>query len=247
VSGMKFSHTLKGAVLLLVFIFFPVSVQAQFENLLKSFRDALTTDAVSETEIARGLKEALRIGTGNAVDLGSALDGYYRNPDIRIPLPETWRQVEGAMRAFGLGDGVDAFVLSMNRAAERAAPAARDIFGEAIGRMTIDDARRILEGGDNEATLYFREKTETPLAEAFRPITRQALGEVGATRTYRALEGKVREIPFIPARLQFDLDQYVTEKALDGLFLMLAEEEKKIRENPQARVTELLKKVFGSK
>lgn len=244
---MKSCYAMKGAALLLILLFFSSPAQAQFENLLKSFRNSLTTDAVSAPEIARGLKEALRIGTGNAVDLGSAPDGYFRNPDIKIPLPETWRQVEGAMRSFGLGNGVDEFVLSMNRAAERAVPAARDIFFEAIGRMSFDDARRILEGRDNEATLYFREKTETPLAEAFRPITRQAMDEVGATRTYRALDEKIRTIPFIPAQLQFDLDRYVTEKSLDGLFFMLAREEKKIREDPQARVTELLKKVFGSK
>jgi len=216
-------------------------------DLLKSLKEVLPTGELSESEIAKGLKEALEIGTRNAVAQVSSLDGYYRNPEIRIPLPQQIKKTEELMRSFGLGDQLDAFVLSMNRAAETAAPEAREIFFDAIFQMGIDDARRILEGADNEATLYFQEHTEDRLTAAFMPIAHDAMAEVGVTRIWQNIETRMDAIPFLAESFQFDLDRYVTEKALDGLFLVLAEEEKKIREDPAARVTELLKKVFGSK
>jgi hypothetical protein len=146
----------------------------------------------------------------------------------------------------GYGPKVDEFELSMNRAAEKAAPKAKALFFDAIKQMTFSDARKILQGQDNEATLYFKDKTSNRLHEIFKPIVRRVMSEVGVTRTYQELDAKVRSIPFTD-RLSFDLDNYVTNKALDGLFLMVAEEERKIREDPTARVTDLLKEVFGSK
>lgn len=223
------------------------TAQAGFTDFLKDAQKAvgLGQSGLTNTEIIDGLKQALEIGTKNAVDIVSKADGYYKNPDIRIPLPSSVQKVERLLRAAGYGQKVDAFELSMNRAAERAAPEAKAIFWDAIKQMSFDDARKILDGPDNAATLYFREKTEDPLTEIFKPIVHSAMSEVGVTRTYQELDAKVRSIPFAGS-LSFDLDQYVTKGGLDGLFFMLAQEEKKIRQDPAARVTDLLQKVFGN-
>ncbi|MCK5205762.1 MAG: DUF4197 domain-containing protein, partial [Desulfobacterales bacterium] len=141
---------------------------------------------------------------------------------------------------------VDSFELSMNRAAERAAPEAKSIFWDAITRMTFDDAKKILNGRDNEATLYFEDKTSDRLQEFFKPIVKDTMGDVGVTQSFQDLNAKAESMPFGKS-LSFDLDQYVTDGALKGLFKMLAEEEKQIRTQPAARVTDLLKKVFARK
>jgi hypothetical protein len=200
---------------------------------------------LGENEIVAGLKEALRIGTANAVQLASRVDGYYKHPQIKIPVPENVRKAETLLRMAGLGDQVDAFERSMNRAAEKAAPAARDLFIDTIGRMTFADARKILKGRDNEATRFFKERTYEPLEQRFRPLVHQAMAEVGVTRYYQVLNANLRNMPLADS-LTIDLDQYVTRAALDGLFFMLAQEEARIRRDPAARVTELLKRVFGS-
>jgi hypothetical protein len=200
---------------------------------------------LSEDEIVNGLKQALEIGTGNAVQTVSQTNGYFNNPRIRIPLPENVRNVEKILRATGVGSQVDKFELSMNRAAERAAPEAKAIFWDAIRQMSIADARQILDGADDAATQYFQDKTASRLQKTFKPITRQAMSEVGVTRYYQSIDDKVKTIPYAD-QMRFDLDQYVTDKALSGLYFMLAEEEKKIRQDPAARVTELLKKVFAN-
>lgn len=201
---------------------------------------------LSDSKIIRGLKEALEIGTGNAVEMVSRLDGYYKNPDIKIPLPKAVQKVEKVMRAMGYGPEVDAFSHSMNRAAERAAPEAKALFWNAIKEITFEDARTILKGSDNEATLYFEGKTRGRLHELFMPIIHTAMEGVGVTRTYQELHASLSSIPFAD-RLNLDLDEYVTEKALDGLFYMVSEEERKIRKDPAARVTKLLRDVFGGK
>ncbi len=218
-----------------------------WDNLLKSLKETLSSSSLSESEIAKGLKQALEVGTRKAVAQVGSPDGYFKNPKIRIPLPPEVKKTEELMRSFGLGDQLDAFVLSMNRAAETAAPEARDIFIDAIFQMSIDDARRVLDGRENEATLYFQEHTRDRLTEAFLPAAHDAMASVGVTRTWQDLEGRIRKIPFLAQSFQFDLDQYVTGKALDGLFLVLAKEEREIREDPAARGTELLQKVFGGK
>ena len=237
------------AAVLMAGVVFPggvaISGDEPWKGLLEDLKEALPAAGLSEDEIAKGLKQALRIGTKNAVKQVSAIDGYFKNPDIRIPLPRQVRETEELLRTFGLGDQLDAFVLSMNRAAENAAPEARSIFIDAILQMGIDDARRILEGRDNEATLYFQERTEDRLTEVFLPRTHDAMAEVGVTRTWQDLEDRMKNVPLLSESIRFDLDRYVTKKALDGLFFVLAEEEKKIREDPAARVTELLQKVFG--
>ena len=230
-----------------IWIFSSALVSAGFQDILKGAQKMLgTSDSISESEIVDGLKQALEIGTGKAVDLVSKTGGYYNNPEIKIPLPASVQKAEKLLRGVGFGSKVDAFELSMNNAAERAAPEAKSIFWDAIKKMKIDDAKKILNGGDDEATLFFKDKTYERLQEIFEPIVKESMGEVGVTRTYQDLNAKVEKIPFADS-LSLDLDQYVTDGALNGLFQMLAEEEKKIRSDPAARVTDLLKKVFGNK
>jgi hypothetical protein len=203
-----------------------------------------TRQPIGELRIGAALKEALQVGTANAVKLTGRTDGYFRNEAIKILLPEQLRTLASGLRTIGLGPQVDQLVLGMNRAAERAAPQAKAIFWDAIGAMTIDDARSILNGGDTAATDYFRAKTSDPLTAAFRPIVEQAMGEVGVTRQYRELFARGQAIPFLKLEA-YDLDRYVVGKALDGLFHVVADEERTIRTNPSARVTELLREVFG--
>lgn len=219
-------------------------VHAEFGNFLKGIKKTVEGEELSESKITRGLKEALQIGTSNAVKTVSEVDGYYKNPKIRIPLPNAVQKVEKVLRAVGYGPQVDTFELSMNRAAEQAAPEAKSLFLDAIKQMTFSDARKILQGQDNEATLYFKDKTYNPLRDIFKPIVHTAMSEVGVTRTYQELEAKTRSMP-LTERWSLNLDDYVTDKALDGLFLMVAEEEQKIRQDPAARVTDLLKEVFS--
>jgi hypothetical protein len=222
----------------------PFHASAGLTDLLEGIGGFIRGKELSESTIIQGLKEALTIGTGNAVHQVSSLDGYFKNPQIHIPLPESIEKVEGVLRAVGLGSKLDAFELSMNRAAERAAPEAKTLFIDAVKAMTFSDAREILQGRDNEATLYFEDKTRSRLSELFKPIVHQAMSEVGVTRSYQELDAKLRTIPFTE-RVSFDLDAYVTGKGLDGLFYVVGEEERKIRQDPAARVTDLLKKVFG--
>ena len=199
---------------------------------------------LSDAKIGSGLKEALQIGAENAVNLTGRKDGYFMNQAIKILMPEKLRTVEKGLRAVGYGPQIDEFVLSMNRAAEQAAPFAKDNFLGAITEMTFDDARKILAGGDTAATQYFKAKTTGKLTTAFRPVVEKATNEVGVTRQYKELMGRASMMPFLKSET-LDIDQYVVDKGLDGLFFVLGQEEKKIRTNPTARVTDLLKEVFG--
>ena len=241
---MKRMYAVAMALLFILALFQAFPAEAGFGDFLKGVQKVLGGGELSDDKIIQGLKEALEIGTKNAVELVSKADGYYENPSIKIPLPDGVRKVEKVLRAVGFGSKVDAFELSMNRAAERAAPEAKSLFWETIKGMSFADARKILDGRENEATLYFKDKTHDRLFETFKPMVNTAMSEVGVTRTYQELDQKVRSIPFAD-NFSFDLDKYVTDKALDGLFFMLAEEERKIRQNPAARVTDLLKEVFG--
>ena len=223
---------------------------AQLDQLLKQLPQVPGTQgapgigSIGEVKIGQALKEALRVGTENAVKLTGKTDGYFKNEAIKILMPERLRTLETGLRAVGYGSQVDELVLGMNRAAERAAPQAKQIFWDAIGAMTIDDAGRILNGGDTAATEYFKGKTTEPLSTAFRPIVEQSMSQVGVSRQYKELLARARTIPFVKTEA-YDLDNYVVGKSLDGLFHVVAEEEKKIRTNPSARVTDLLREVFG--
>jgi hypothetical protein len=195
---------------------------AQFGEFLQGIKKAVGLGGgLTEGKIIEGLKEALQIGTRNAVETVSRVGGYYENPKIKIPLPGAVQKVEKLVRAAGYGTQLDAFEMSMNRAAERAAPEAKGIFWDAIKKMKV-------------------------VGEIFKPMVRNAMSGVGVTRSYQDLEEKVQSIPFVGS-WTFDLDEYVKNGALEGLFLMLGEEEKKIRQDPAARVTDLLKEVFATR
>lgn len=229
-----------GVVILLAA--FPAS--AQLDKIFKGLGIGQKESGLSDSKIISGLKEALQIGTDQAVHLTGKTDGYFLNQMIKILMPEKLKTFEKGLRAVGYGPQVDEFVLSMNRAAEKAAPTAKDIFWGAIKEMTFDDARKILSGNDTAATEYFKGKTTNKLTAAFKPVVSKSMNEVGVTRQYKELVGRYESIPFVKKE-SFDLDQYVVTKALDGLFYMVGEEEKKIRKNPAARTTDLLKEVFG--
>jgi hypothetical protein len=199
---------------------------------------------LSDGTIIDGLKQALEVATKNSVGQVSKYDGYFGNPDIKILFPEKIRKTADVLSKVGFEKEVDDFVLSMNRAAEDAAPEAKAIFFDAIKQMTFEDARGILNGGDTAATEYFKRKTHDRLYTAFEPRVSDSMNKVGVTKKYKDLTDRYSAIPFMDAE-DYDLDRYVTEKSLDGLFYVLGEEEKKIRTDPAARVTDLLKKVFG--
>lgn len=204
-----------------------------------------TASKLSNADIVAGLKEALEVGTTSTVDLTGKLDGYFGNAAIKILLPSQFQSVEQGLRLLGQGQKVDELVLGMNRAAEKAAPAAKDIFWSAIKEMTFEDARRILSGGDTAATDYFRAKTTETLTAAFRPVVDASMKEVGVVQQYNQLLSAYQSVPFASALPSFDIESYVVSKALDGLFTVLGEQERKIRTDPAAQVTSLLKKVFG--
>lgn len=214
----------------------------QFGEIAKDL--GLGQSRLSDSKLASGLKEALRVGTDKSVKLTGRTDGYFANEAIKILMPKNLRPLETGLRAMGYGPKVDDFVLSMNRAAEAAAPAARKIFVDAILAMSFDDARKIFSGGDTAATEYFKSKTTEQLTDAFRPVVEKTMDKNGVTRQYNALVGQYKSIPFARG-FDLDINKYVVGKALDGLFYTLAQQEKDIRKNPAARTTSLLKEVFG--
>jgi hypothetical protein len=196
-----------------------------------------------DAKIADGLKEALKVATEKTVSLTGKTDGYFANQAIKILMPDKLKSLESGLRAVGYGSQIDEFVLSMNRAAESAAPQAKQIFVDAIGKMSFDDARKILNGSNTAATDFFKSKTTPQLTTAFKPAVSKSMNEVGVTRQYKDLVGRFESIPFAKSQA-FDLDGYVVDKGLAGLFHVLGEQEQQIRTNPTARVTDLLKEVF---
>lgn len=200
----------------------------------------------STSEVAQGLKEALVVGISKGSDLVSQADGYLKNPEIKIPFPPDVQRVEERLRQIGLGSEVDKFVTALNRGAEMAAREAKPIFVEAIRSMTIEDAWAILRGEDDAATQYLKRTTSGLLKEKFKPVVQRSLNEVNATRYYGDIVSRYNQIPLVQ-KVNPDLDDYATDKAIEGLFLMIAREEKSIRENPAARTTELLRRVFGAR
>ena len=224
----------------LVFLASPAS--AQVDQLLKG----ITGSGVTDNKASAGLKEALEVATEKAVSLTGRPNGYFGDAAIKILMPAKLQTMQEGLRAVGYGPQIDEFVLSMNRAAEQAAPAAKQIFTHAITTMSFDDGKKILTGGNTAATDYFKAKTTDQLTAAFRPVIDKSMSEVGVTRQYQALVGKFDTIPFAKTQ-SFDLDNYVTGKALDGLFHVVGEQEKLIRTNPAARTTVLLQEVFDKK
>ena len=212
---------------------------------LKKLKKTLEGESLSTEEVAQGLKEALTNGVSKESDLVSKVDGYFKNPEIKIPFPPEVKQVETTLRQMGLGNEVDRFVLTLNRGAEDAAKEAKPIFIEAVRQMTIQDAWAILRGEKDAATQYLKKTTSAQLKEKFKPVIQQSLNKVNATKYYGDLVNTYNKIPLVQ-KVNPNLDEYATDEAIKGLFVMIAKEEKNIRENPVARTTELLKKVFGS-
>lgn len=212
----------------------------ELNKALGSQQQGLTTD-----EVAAGLKEALINGISNGSDLASQLDGYFKNPRIKIPFPPDVKKVEDKLRQVGLGSEVDRFVMTLNRGAEDAAKEAKPIFITAIKSMTIQDAWGILKGNETAATDYLRRVTSDQLREKFKPVIASSLEKVNATKYYSDLVTTYNKLPLVQ-KVDPDLNEYATTKAMDGLFLLIADEEQKIRKDPVARTTELLKKVFGA-
>lgn len=209
---------------------------------------ATATDSIDLTnsEMIAALKEALNKGTRFAVDNLGREGGFLDNSQVRIPMPDSLAWLDTSLRSLGQDQLADEFVATMNHAAEQAVPEALAIFTEATRAMSMDDAKAILEGPDDAATRYFRTHTEAALTEKMRPIVAQATESAGVTSAYKAMTAKAGGLTSFLSSDATDLDGYVAGKTLDGLFLMIAEEEKKIRENPLARSTELMKKVFGA-
>lgn len=214
---------------------------------LKTAPAAQTAAAtLSEEDIVRGLKEALAQGSRQAIDRLGRAGGYLNDPKVRIPMPEDLQKVEKLLRTLKQDRLADEFVASLNRAAEKAVPEAAAIIGDSLANMTLEDARGILRGPDDAATLYFRKTGEAQIRERFLPIVRQATEQAGVTSAYKRLMQRAGPYASLMGSQATDLDGYVTDKAMDGLFKMIAEEERRIRQDPLARSTDLLKKVFGA-
>jgi Protein of unknown function (DUF4197) len=203
------------------------------------------TPGLTDDKIVAGLKEALRVGTGNAVALTGKPDGFLKNSAIKILLPEKLRTAGKTLRMVGMGSQVDALEVGMNRAAEQATPKAKQIFLNALSRMTFSDARQILTGGDDTAaTDYFKRTSSVELTTAFAPIVHRAMENVGVVRQYNQLM-KNPMLTAVANDKSLNLDDYVVGKTMDGLFYMVGEEEKKIRKDPAAQITPILREVFG--
>lgn len=219
---------------------------AQLESLKKAAKSITGGSGLSSEEIAAGLKEALTNGISKGSDLVSQIDGYFKNPEIKLPFPPEAKKAEDRLRQMGMGAEVDKFILTLNRAAEDAAKEAKPIFITAIKSMTIQDAAGILKGQPDAATQYLKRTTSSQLKDKFKPVVQNSLSKVNATKYYADLINTYNKIPLVQ-KMNPNLDDYATDKAIEGLFIMIAKEEKNIRSNPGARTSELLKKVFGSR
>lgn len=233
-------------LLFILLALFSACTVAQINQAVQDADKALAAqDPLTSSEVGSGLKEALINGISKGSDLTSRIDGYFKNPEIKIPFPPDVRKVEDKLRQIGLGSQVDQFVLTLNRGAEDAAGQAKPIFIEAIKQLSIDDVWGILKGQPDAATQYLKRTTSLQLKAKFSPVIRNSLEKTNATKYYADLVGTYNKIPFIQ-RVNPDLNSYATDLAIQGLFIMIAKEEKNIRENPVARTTDLLKRVFGS-
>jgi Protein of unknown function (DUF4197) len=250
--GMK-TNILQLVTLLLLIS--PVTQAASFWEKLGFTKPAVPsaptlTTALSQDEIAAALKQALSKGVENAIAVLGKNDGFLKDVSVKIPMPDQLKVVERGLRAVGQDQLADEFVTTMNHAAEKAVPEAAAVLGDSVKQMTLADARTILTSTNNAATAYFRRTSETNLFARFLPIVRQATEQTGVTAAYKKLTEKASfgglSLGSFLGQDTMDLDGYVTRKALDGLFLKIGQEEQRIRENPVARTTDLLQKVFGA-
>lgn len=214
------------------------------QKVTESVKSETTSGSLTEGEVSDGLKEALTKGIEKGVAQLSKPDGYFKDPQIKIPLPEEAKNVESKLRQLGQGEQVDQAIESINRAAEDAASEAKDLFVNAIKNMTVTDAMGLLKGNDDAATRFLEKSTREALIAKFKPIIKVSLDKVGATKHWNTVFTTYNKIPLV-TKVNPDLEEYATNKAIDGLFIQVAKEELEIRKNPGARVTDLLKKVFG--
>lgn len=245
---MKLFTALTAAVLLLSATSTASLAQMDFlkrgKDLLRQVPGGQSTQQLSDSEIGAGLREALKVGAERVVSQVGVADGYNGDPKIHIPLPASLQRVQGSLARVGLSSMTDDLELRLNRAAEAAAPEAQAVFWQAIDEMTWADVREIFNGPDDAATGYLERTMSSPLVTRMKPIVDDSLAEVGAVRAYDQAIGRYKAIPFVPD-VKADLTQHVLERALQGLFLYLAEEEAAIRQDPAKQSTQLLKKVFG--
>lgn len=206
---------------------------------------AQSLDQLSGRDATAGLKAALDKGAAAAVASLGRTDGFWANPKVKIPLPEHLQRARTALKFMGKGDEVDALELAVNRAAEQAVPQARTLLTNAVKSISVDDAKQILRGGDDSVTQFFKAKTASDLAERFLPIVRRVTDRSGLAQQYNALAGQGAALGLIKPE-QATVERYVTQKALDGLYTMIAEEEKKIRANPVAAGSDIIRRVFGA-
>lgn len=220
--------------------------QININEAIKGVTGTISSGSPSNDDIIKGLKEALTVGSNNSATKASKTDGYYKNPLIKIPFPKEAQQMESTLKNLGMTKQVNQFVMTLNRAAEDAAKKAAPVFIDAITKMTITDGLKILKGKDDEATQFLKLNTSSKLNEQFKPIIKASLAKVQVTKYWNPLMTKYNRLPFVK-KMNPDLEAYVTQKAIDGLFVLVAQEELKIRKDPAARVTDILKKVFGNK
>jgi hypothetical protein len=213
--------------------------------LFATHANALSVSDLSNTEASGGLKEALIQGASKAVSKLGAVDGFFGNKEVKIPLPDTMKKAEKAMRMFGMGKQADELVLKMNRAAEAAVPEAKALLVDSVKKMSVADAKAILTGGDDAATQYFKKTTSAPMAEKFLPIVKKATEDVQLAQQYNKFAEMGNKFGVVKKE-QVNLEQYVTQKTLDGVYLMMAKEEAAIRKDPVGQASNLLKKVFGA-
>jgi len=230
-------------ILFALFIFSLVGCTTAEVN---KFLAAASESALTENEVGNGLKEALIKGVTEGANLASTEDGFFKNDLIRIALPEDVQRVESTLRNIGLGSEVDRVIMTINRGAESAAKEAKPIFIAAIKQMTITDAWNILRGQDDAATQYLQRTTTEKLTALFQPHVQESLDQVGATRYYGDLVSRYNSFPTTSRKLDPDLNAYVTQMAINGLFQLVAQEERAIRENPAERTSALLKRVFAA-
>jgi hypothetical protein len=213
--------------------------------LLAASAHALSLADISGKDASGGLKEALTQGAGKAVALLGRQDGFLGNPKVKIPLPESVQKIEGLMRGLGMGKQADELITAMNRAAEAAVPQAKALLVNSIRQMSVEDAKGILSGGEDSATQYFRRTTSGQMAEKFKPVVKNAMAKVKLAEKYDQLAGKAAKFGLVREQ-DAQLENYVTQKTLDGLYLMIADEEKAIRKDPAGAAGNLAKKVFGA-
>jgi len=239
-------RTLKYFPAILLIFLFTVCRSQNINNVINTANNILNnnTNPLSNDEIIKGLKDALTVGTNNSTASASKLDGFNNNTAIKLLFPPEAKAMETKLRSIGMGAQCDKFIETLNRGAEEASKSAAPIFLDAVKQLSITDGLKILKGEDNAATMFLKNSTTSQLKVAFAPIVKAALDKVKITKYWNPLAKAYNKIPFVQ-KVNPDLNAYVTDKAIEGLFKLIADEEYKIRKDPAARINDILQKVFG--